>query len=113
MLDAVDCNLNDFTKLFHQTVRAFVSGEEGECRPLLLCADPLGHRAPATLFIARFMRNDISGYHYEMVSKVAFGVSRSGGGCTGCMGVDTACLLRWVKERGVFWSQPPPTPSRG
>ena len=66
------------------------SGVEGEWRPLLLYANPLGHRVPPTLFIARFMRNDISGDHYEMTGKVAFGMSRPGGGCTGCVGVNIA-----------------------
>ena len=32
---------------------------------------PLGHNVPATLFIARFMRNNISGDDYEMICKVA------------------------------------------
>ena len=35
------------------------NGEEGEWRPPLLYANPLGHHVPA-LFIATFMRNDIS-----------------------------------------------------
>ena len=68
----------------------------------------------ATLFTTRFTRNNMSGDHYEMISKVAFGVSKPGGGCTGCMGVNIACTPRWFKERGVFWSQPPtphPTPT--
>ena len=82
-------------------------GEEGECRPLLLYANPLDHHVPATLFIARFRRNDISGDHCEMISKVAFGVSRPGGGYTGCVGVNVVCIPQWFKERGVFWSPPP------
>ena len=45
-------------------------GEEVEWRPPLLYANPLGHHVPATLFIARFMRDDVSGDHYEMISKV-------------------------------------------
>ena len=44
--------------------------------PPLLYANPLGHRIPATLFIPRFMRNGMSGDHYEMIGKVAFGLSR-------------------------------------
>ena len=58
------------------------TGKEGEWTPLLLYANPLGHHVPATSFIARFMRNDIdiSGDHYEMIGKVAFGVSEPGGG---------------------------------
>ena len=35
------------------------TGEEVEWRPPLLYANPLGHRVPATLFVARFMRNDM------------------------------------------------------
>ena len=46
-------------------------GEEVEWRPLLSYANPLGHCATTALFIARFMRNDISGHHYEMTNKVA------------------------------------------
>ena len=66
------------------------SGVEGEWRPLLLYANPLGHRVPATLFNARFMRNDISGDHPLMIGKVVFVVSSLGGGCTGCVGVNIA-----------------------
>ena len=60
----------------------------------------------------------MSGDHYEMIGKVAFGVSRPAGGYTGCVGVNIAWTQRWFKERGDFWSQPPhPTtttpPSRG
>ena len=84
------------------------TGEEGEWRPPLLYANPLGHCVPDTLFIARFMRTDMSGDHYEMISKVAFGVSRLGGGCTGCVGVNIAYIPRWFKERGDFGPSPPP-----
>ena len=45
------------------------TGEEGEWRPPLLYANPLSRRFSATLFIARFMRNDMSGDHYEMTGK--------------------------------------------
>ena len=64
--------------------------EEVQWRPPLLYSNPLGHRVPASLFIARFMTNDISGDHYEMIGKVAFGVSRPGGGCAVCVGVNIA-----------------------
>ena len=65
-------------------------GEEVEWRPPLLYANPLGHRLPAALFIARVMRNNMSEDHYEVISEVALGVNRPGGGCTGCMGVNIA-----------------------
>ena len=45
-------------------------GEEVEWIPLLLCANPLGHHVPATFFIARLTRNEMTGDHYEMISKV-------------------------------------------
>ena len=83
-------------------------GEEVEWRPLLLFANPLGHRVPATLFIARFMRNDMSGDHYEMINKVALGAHRPGGGCAGCVGVNIAGTPRWLRETGDFWSYAPP-----
>ena len=50
----------------------------------------LGHRVPATLFIARFMRNDISGDRYAMINNVALGVNRPEGGYTGCVGLNIA-----------------------
>ena len=92
------------------------SGEEGEWRPWLLYADPLGHHVTATLFIARFMRNDMIGDHYEMIGKVAFGGSRVGGDCMGCVGANIATV---VQRKGCFLvpapSPPPHTfyPSRG
>ena len=43
-----------------------------------------------------------------MIGKVAFGVSRLGGGCMGCTGVHIACIPCWLKQRGDFWSQHPP-----
>ena len=43
------------------------TSEEGEWRHPLLYAHLLGHRLPATLFIARSMRNDMSGDHYEVI----------------------------------------------
>ena len=49
-------------------------------RPPLLYANPLGHCVPATLFTARFIRNNMSGDHHEKIGTVAFGVSRLGGG---------------------------------
>ena len=51
-------------------------GEEVEWRPPLLYANPLGHRVLATLFVAMFMRNNMGGDHYEMISKVSLGVNR-------------------------------------
>ena len=48
-----------------------VRGEEGEWRPPLVYANPLGRRVPAILFIATFMRNAVTGDHYEMISKGA------------------------------------------
>ena len=56
------------------------------------------------------MRNDMSGDHYEMNSKVPLGVNRPAGGCTGCVGVNIAWTPRWFKERGGCWSYAPPTP---
>ena len=44
------------------------NGEEGEWRPPLSYATPLGHHVPTTLF----MRNGMNGDHYEMIGKVAF-----------------------------------------
>ena len=49
----------------------------------------------------------MSGDHYEMIGKVAFGLSRPGGGCTGCMGVNNAWTPRWFKK-GVIFAPPPP-----
>ena len=40
-------------------------------------------------------------------------MSRLGGGCTGCVGVNIAWIPWWFKERGDFWSQPPPRPLQG
>ena len=88
-------------------------GEEEEWRPLLSYANPLGHRIPATSFIARFVRSDMSGDHYEMISKVALGVNRPGGGCTGCVGVNIAERPQWFRKRGGFWSHAPPPPLQG
>ena len=97
------------------------SGEEVEWRPPLLYANPLGHRVPATLFIARFMRNNMSGEQYKMISKVALGVNRPGTGCTGCVGVNIAYRVRGceyclhttaVQRKGWFLVLcPPPTPT--
>ena len=56
---------------------------------------PQFHCVPATLLIVRLMRNDMSEDHYEMIGKVAFGVNRPRGGCTGCVGVNIAWTVRW------------------
>ena len=45
-----------------------------------------------------------------MIGKVAFGVSRLGGGCTGFVGVNIAWTPRWFKEMGDCWSQRPHPP---
>jgi hypothetical protein len=74
----------------------------------LLYANPIGHSISATLFIARFTRNTMSGDHYGIINNVAFGVSRPGGGCTRCMGVNITWTLRWFKERGEFGSHHTP-----
>ena len=48
----------------------------------------------------------MSGGHYEMFGTVAFGVSKPGGGCKGCVGAKIAWIPRCCKQRGGFWSTP-------
>ena len=51
----------------------------------------------------------MSGDHYEMIGKVAFGVSRPGGGCTGSVGVNIAWWHRGGSKKGEIFGPSPPS----
>ena len=75
---------------------------------------PLRPLRPCHFVHSKFYENDLSADHYEMIGKVAFCVSKPGGGCTGCVAVNFS-QRPWFKYRVFFWSHPPPPPppSRG
>ena len=94
-----------------------------EWRPLLLYANPLGHRVRVTLFIARFATTSMSRDDYEMNEKVCIGdntdlhlvllryailldvgCEKTGGACGGWVGVNNAWTPRWHTSRRGFWS---------